>query len=297
MTGNILVFGSTGQLAQELKAVLPKAEFLDRATADLSKPETIVPLIKRQRYDAVVIAAAYTAVDRAEDESAVALEVNGKAPGLIAKVAAEMGSPVIYVSTDYVFDGSKDGWYAEGDATGPLGVYGRSKLMGEEAVRLATEKHIILRTSWVFSAHGSNFVKTMVRLSSRDELSIVADQEGCPTSARDLAGAIERIVVELKQLDHRFGTYHVASPHATTWYGLAEAVFAEMKSRGLRHPVLHAIKSSEYQTRACRPANSRLSSAKIEGAFGIRLPHWRQSVSQVMTDLLGPISERGDELM
>lgn len=229
-----------------------------------------------------------------EDESAVALEVNGKAPGLIAKVAAEMGSRVIYVSTDYVFDGSKDGWYAEGDATGPLGVYGRSKLMGEEAVRLATESHIILRTSWVFSAHGSNFVKTMVRLSSRDELSVVADQKGCPTSARDLARAIERIVVQLRPRDHRFGTYHVASPHATTWYGLAEAVFAEMSLRGLRHPVLHAIESSEYPTRARRPANSRLSSSKIEAAFSIRLPHWRQSVGQVITELLGPASERGN---
>lgn len=288
MTANILVFGSTGQLARELRAVLPNAQFLDRAAADLSEPDALAPLIRRQRYDAIIIAAAYTAVDNAEDDEANALRVNGEAPGFIAKVAAEMGSPVLHISTDYVFDGEKDGWYSEEDATGPLSAYGRSKLVGEEAIRLANDRHIILRTSWVYSSHGSNFVKTMLRLASRDELSVVSDQRGCPTSARDLARAIRSIVAQLKQHNELFGTYHVASPYETTWYDFAEAVFAELHERGRARPIVHAISSAEYPTRARRPANSRLSSAKLEAAFGVRLPHWRDNLREIVTELLGP---------
>lgn len=285
----ILVFGSTGQLARELaRAVWPEGAaltLLDRAAADLSRPETVGAVVKRQRPDVVVIAAAYTDVEGAEDDEATATLVNADAPGAIARAAAELSVPVVHFSTDYVFDGAKGAPYEETDEPAPINAYGRSKLAGEREVRLANPRHMILRSSWVYSAFGRNFLRTMLRLAeTRDEVSVVADQLGCPTAARDLAAATARLLPHLLGSQPPWGTYHLAGASGTSWFGFAEAIFAGLAAMGGKRPRLKAISTSAYPTKADRAPDSRLSSAAFTRAFGFGLPGFEQALPAVLRE-------------
>jgi dTDP-4-dehydrorhamnose reductase len=299
---HVLVFGSTGQVAVELARVEWKSDaaltFLDRSAADFSHPKTLGPLVEAHQPDIVIIAAAYTAVDRAQSDEASAMLVNANAPAAIAAAAAALSTPVIHLSTDYVFDGGKTGCYVETDAVGPINAYGRSKLAGEIAVRNANPKHLILRTSWIYSAHGRNFLRTMLRLAStREAVTIVADQHGCPTSARDLAQAIARASPRLLAVDAPWGTYHLAGATPTTWHGLAEAIFAELAARGLRRPRNNPVTTSAYPTPARRPLNSRLCSDGFAGVFGFRLPGFETAMPAVLSEALrAPLSAEVEEM-
>jgi dTDP-4-dehydrorhamnose reductase len=295
----LLVFGTTGQLGRELaRAAWPKdtaLAFLDRQAADLARPSTLPDIVREHRPDLVVIAAAYTAVDRAESEPDLAMTVNGEAPGTIAAGAAAIGVPVVHVSTDYVFDGSKPTPYTEDDPVAPLGAYGRSKEAGERAVRAANPRHVILRTAWVYSPFGANFVRTMLRLAeSREEVGVVDDQIGCPTAAGDLAAAIACLAPGLGS-DAPFGTYHAAGAGETTWHGFAEEVFRGLERRDLKRPRNRAITSAEYPTPARRPANSRLDASKLRSAFGLRLASYTEALPRVLDELVGTRDERKEQ--
>ncbi len=277
----ILVFGKTGQVAREL-AFLPETLCLDRDAADLSDPEACAALITQHRPDAVINAAAYTAVDKAENEEALATVINGAAPGAMARVCAELGIPLVQISTDYVFAGDGTAPWLPDDATGPLGAYGRSKLAGEEAVRAAGGTHVILRTSWVVSAHGSNFVKTMLRLGAeREALSVVADQIGGPTGAREIAAACHAIVRQLIADKGNSGTYHFSGAPDCGWSDFAREIFAQA---GLSC-VVTDIPSSAYPTSAVRPLNSRMDCSATEETFGIARPDWRATLTHILTEL------------
>jgi dTDP-4-dehydrorhamnose reductase len=291
MAPSVLVFGSTGQVARELAradwAAGTELVFLDRAAADLAKPERLGAVVASHAPDAIVVAAAYTAVDKAESEEDLAVAVNARGPATIAAAAAELDCPVVHLSTDYVFDGAKPSPYEEEDATGPLNAYGRSKLAGEEAVRAANPRHFILRTSWVYSAHGANFVRTMLRLAAtRDEVRVVADQQGCPTAAHDLACAIARVVPMAVAGTVPPGIYHLAGATATTWHGFAEAIFAELERRGLRRPANAAISTREYPTPARRPLSSRLSGSRAEATLGLSLAGFERALPRVLDEIL-----------
>ncbi|PKP85282.1 MAG: dTDP-4-dehydrorhamnose reductase [Alphaproteobacteria bacterium HGW-Alphaproteobacteria-2] len=222
----LLVFGATGQLARELARLLPAAGFLSRAEADLSRPEACAAAIAARAPGAVINAAAYTAVDRAEAEEALATRINAEAPAAMARECARRGIPLVQVSTDYVFDGSGTRPRAPGDTTAPLNAYGRSKLAGEEGVRAAGGAHAILRTAWVFSAHGANFVKTMLRLAEeREHLRIVADQTGGPTPAAALAAACVDIAEQLTRDPGKSGTYHLSGAPEVSWAAFAREIF------------------------------------------------------------------------
>lgn len=279
----ILVFGKTGQVARELAGLAPDATFLGRDEADLSDPPACAGLIETLAPDAVINAAAYTAVDRAEAEETVARTVNAEAPGAMARAAAVRGIPFVHVSTDYVFGGSGDAPFAPGDWTGPLNVYGHTKLAGEDAVRAAGGPHAILRTSWVFSAHGSNFVKTMLRLSETHyALSVVDDQFGGPTPATAIAAACLTIADRLRTAPELSGTYHLSGAPDTSWKGFAEAIF---RAAG-RNVAVNGISTKDYPTRAPRPLNSRLDCSSTAAAFGLERPDWRQSLEAVTAKLL-----------
>lgn len=278
---NILVFGYGGQLARELRR-LPGITALGRDQADLSHPESCAAAIRARRPDAVINAAAYTHVDRAEEEEDIATRVNGEAPGVMARACADLGIPLVHVSTDYVFDDMSDLARGETAAVGPLGAYGRSKLVGEEAIRAAGGRHAILRTSWVFSAHGANFVKTMLRLSdTRDRLTVVADQVGGPTPARALAAACVEVARQLVASAQKTGTYHFAGTPDVSWADFARAIFATAK----RKVQVQDIPSSEYPTPARRPRNSRLDCSLITAVFGVERPDWRAGLAEVLEDL------------
>jgi dTDP-4-dehydrorhamnose reductase len=292
---HVLIFGSTGQLARELAraewAAGAVLTFLGRDAADLSLPGTLGPLVEAHRPDIVIIAAAYTAVDKAEDDEALATTINAEAPAAIAEAASACSIPVVHLSTDYVFDGGKDGCYAETDTAAPINAYGRSKLAGEVAVAGANPKHLILRTSWIYSAHGVNFLRTTLRLAAtRAEVSVVADQHGCPTSARDLAQAIAAACPRLLAADAPWGTYHLAGASSTTWHGFAEAIFTKLAARGRRRPRNDAIATSDYPTRAKRPLNSRLCSEGFADMFGLRLPGFETAMPHVLSEVLGAAS-------
>ena len=294
----VLVFGSTGQVARELAranwASGTEVVCLDRAAADFSRPGSLGALVDAHAPDAVIIAAAYTAVDRAEGEEGLVARINAAAPGVIAAAAARHNIPVLHLSTDYVFDGTKDGPYTESDEVRPLGAYGRTKLAGEERVRAANHRHLILRTSWVYSAHGTNFVRTMLRLAAtRAEVGVVVDQRGCPTAAGDIADALARLVPQMLDPAAPSGTYHLAGASETTWHGFAEAIFVELSARGLPRPRNNPIRTSDYPTAARRPLNSRLSSDKIAAEFGVRLPGFEASLPAVLDELLGPAEAKG----
>jgi len=279
----LLIFGKTGQVARELAARAPGAVFLGRADADLSDPAACAAAIAHHAPQAVINAAAYTAVDRAEADEATAAIVNGTSPGAMARAAAAMGAPLVHISTDYVFPGGGSAAWAPGDATGPLGVYGRTKLAGEEAVCAAGGVHAILRTSWVFSAHGANFVKTMLRLSeTRDALNVVDDQIGGPTPAGDIAAACLTIAAALIGDPHKSGTYHFSGAPDVSWKGFACETFA----RAGRDVAVTGIATADYPTPAARPLNSRLDCRTTTEAFGIARPDWRDGLDAVL-DALG----------
>jgi dTDP-4-dehydrorhamnose reductase len=283
-----LVFGSTGQVARELRRAAGKlgieASFLDRAAADLADPEACAAAVRAAPADVVVNAAAYTAVDTAEDEPDLATLVNGTTPGAIAAACAEKGVPFLHVSTDYVFDGAPGRPWREADPTGPLGAYGRSKLAGEAAITAACPDHVILRTAWVFSAHGTNFVKTMLKVGrDRPEMRVVGDQHGCPTAAADIAGALWTIAEDWGRGRGRAGIFHYAGTPATTWAGFAEAIFA--RTRWPAKPRVTAITTADWPTKALRPANSVLDCGAIEGAYGIAQPDWQLGLDEVLEEL------------
>ena len=277
-----LVFGSTGQVAQELRVRLPDAVFLPRAEADLRNPETCAAAIAASDAEVVINAAAYTAVDQAESDEATAMLVNGTAPGLMARAAAARGIPFLHVSTDYVFDGTGAAAWHPDDETGPLGAYGRSKLAGEHAIHAAGGRFAILRTSWVFSAHGSNFVKTMLRLGkTRDTMAVVADQIGGPTAAGDIAAALIEMGRLLSLGLGAPGTYHFSGTPDVSWAAFAREIFHQA---GLQTQVTD-IPSAAYPTPARRPQNSRLDCSTLETVFGVSRPDWRSSLNKVLKDL------------
>jgi len=278
----LLVFGATGQVARELAKLRPGATCLGRDRADLADPAACAAAIRASGATAVINAAAHTAVDRAEAEEALATLVNGAAPTAMARECAALGIPFVQISTDYVFDGSGLDRWQPGDATGPLGAYGRSKLAGEAGVRAAGGSHAILRTSWVFSAHGANFVKTMLRLgASRDSLTVVADQIGGPTPARDIAAALLAMTDTLLANPVASGTYHFAGAPDVSWADFAREIFAQA---GMATTVTD-IPASDYPTPARRPGNSRLDCASLTETFGIPRPDWRVGLAGVLTEL------------
>ena len=291
----ILVTGREGQLARcLLDASAPGTEIiaLGRPDLDITDAGSVAQAIEATRPDIVVNAAAYTAVDRAEDDSDAAVRVNAFGAGNVATAAAAAGLPVVQMSTDYVFAGSARSPYSEDDAVGPLGVYGRSKRAGEMSVAGANPNHIILRTAWVYSPYGANFLKTMLRLADdRDTINVVADQAGSPTSARDLAGAM--LVACRHALtnpgDARWrGTFHLVGGGSTTWANFAAEIFRQSAARGGPFARVHPITTSQYPTRALRPAYSVLDTAKFQGVFGLRLPDWRDGLDRCLAELLKP---------
>ncbi len=288
---NILVFGSTGQVAMALQRLAARQGIdmvcLGRGQADLADPAACATVLAARidAFDVVINAAAYTAVDKAEADAEAAFAVNALAPTAMARVAAGAGKPFLQISTDYVFDGSGDRPWVVDDLTGPLGVYGASKLAGEQGVRAAGGVHAILRTSWVFSAEGSNFVKTMLRLGAvRDKLTVVADQVGGPTPAAAIADALLRMAQDLHRGRGASGTYHFAGHPDVSWAGFAREIFAQS---GMPVDVV-GIPTADYPTPARRPANSRLDCAGLAQVFGIECPDWRAGLAAVLADLRQP---------
>ncbi|AMC37183.1 dTDP-4-dehydrorhamnose reductase [Janthinobacterium sp. B9-8] len=293
----ILVTGKNGQLGFELQrslAVLGSVIAVDRENCDLSDPDAIRALVARIQPHVIVNPAAHTAVDKAESEPELAHAINTIAPQVFAEEAAKIGALLVHYSTDYVFDGTKDGWYSETDTPNPQSVYGKTKLAGELAIAAANPRHLIFRTSWVFGAHGGNFLKTILRLAGeRDELKIIADQHGAPTAASLLADmtahAIRQVLqiesVTDSQLTDLYGTYHLVAAGSTTWHGYAESVVELAKAAGvpIKAAQILAIPASSYPLPAPRPANSQLSTQKLQAAFGLCLPDWHDGVAQVMT--------------
>jgi dTDP-4-dehydrorhamnose reductase len=278
----ILIFGQTGQVARELAALGPDAVFLGRAQADLAHPDACARAIRAHSPRAVINAAAYTAVDRAESEEGLATTINAHAPATIARECAALGVPFVQISTDYVFDGTGEQPFAPDHPTAPLNAYGRSKLLGEQGVRAAGGVHAILRTSWVFSAHGNNFVKTMLRLGAeRAGLNVVADQIGGPTPADSIASACLVMARALQTAPEKSGTYHFAGKPPTSWAGFARAIMAQA---GLACAITD-IPASAYPTPARRPANSRLECSALQTSFGITPPDWQAGLARVMDQL------------
>jgi dTDP-4-dehydrorhamnose reductase len=288
----LVIFGANGQLGRELtRASWPQSvevAVFTREQASIVDPEQVRACLAAPDVGCVVNAAAYTAVDRAESETEAAFAINRDGARTLAQASAERGVPLIHVSTDYVFDGQKPGAYVEDDAVSPTGVYGASKAAGEAEIRATLKQHFILRTSWVFSAFGANFVKTMLRLArERDELRVVADQFGRPTATRDLAAAIVRIVARQREGSAVFGTYHFAGAGRASWHELASAVVAEQQPYTGRSPRVLPISSAEYPTPARRPANSELDTTRYEQTFGERPHSWREGLAEVVRELLG----------
>jgi len=280
----LVVIGRSGQLAQELARLAPGARFLGRDEADLDRPETLAPLIRTLAPAAVINAAAWTAVDAAETDEAAAHRVNAAAPAAMARACAELDIPLVQVSTDYVFDGAGERPFAPGDPTAPLGAYGRTKLAGEVGVRAAGGRHAILRTSWVFSAQGTNFLRTMLRLGAgREVLRVVDDQIGGPTPADDLARACLAIATALRERPGLSGTWHFSGGPDVSWAGFARAI---MDAAGLACRI-EGIPSADYPTPARRPANSRLDCTATRDEFGLDRPDWRDGVTRVLARLRG----------
>ena len=277
----LLIFGRTGQVARELQQLAPVLA-LGRDAADLAQPGACAAAIHAHRPRAVINAAAYTAVDRAEEEKDLATIINGAAPAEMALACAALNIPLVHISTDYVFPGTGHHPWAPGDMALPANAYGRSKWAGEEGIRASGCTHAILRTSWVFSAHGANFVKTMLRLSdTRDQISVVDDQIGGPTPARAIAAACLAIADQLQTDPGKSGTYHFSGAPDVSWCDFARAIF-RLTGRPTR---VHAILSSAYPTPAVRPLNSRLTCGATETAFAIRRPDWQAGLRDCLKDL------------
>ncbi len=287
----LAVTGKNGQVVSALHALAgPGLEIvaLGRPELDLARPDTVFKALREAKPDVVVSAAAYTTVDKAESEPDIAFAVNRDGAKAVARAANDIGVPVIHISTDYVFDGTKATAYVENDPTGPASVYGRSKLEGEQAVCESTDNYAVLRTAWVYSEYGSNFVKTMLRLSeSRDEINVVADQFGCPTSANDIAIAIVSIAKRLATdpSAHLRGVFHMSGTGETNWAGFAKQIFEFSAENGGKSMIVNDITTAQYPTPARRPANSRLDCSKLEEVYGIRLPEWQTSTRAVMAAL------------
>lgn len=280
----ILVLGATGQVALALRDRNQTHDitFLDRTNADFCDPPALTDAVKHTSADVIIIAAAYTAVDRAETEIDIAEQVNHHAVATIASAAAARAIPVLHLSTDYVFPGNGTTPWRPTDAPGPLGVYGGSKLRGERALMAAGGKHIILRTSWVFSAHGNNFVKTMLRLGgTRDTLNVVDDQIGGPTAADDIADVLLRLAVAIQPPGAPNGLYHFCGFPSSSWAEFAVEIFRQSQIDCAVHP----IATADYPTPAKRPLNSRLDCASLAADYGIEQPDWRKSLHQTLIQL------------
>lgn len=289
----------TGKHGQVVSALIERGAASGESIVTVGRPEldfwdseSVKAAIASTEPDVIVSAAAYTAVDKAESEPIEAFAVNADGPKTVAEVARTLGVPVIHLSTDYVFAGDKNTPYVEDDDTGPTSVYGRSKLAGEHNVAAATADHVILRTAWVYSPFGANFIKTMLRLSeSHDYLRVVADQYGTPTSALDIADAVLTIANRLRN-DHNpalRGVFHLTGSGSTTWAHFAEAIFTELEKRTGKKVTVEHIPTANYPTPASRPKNSRLSNDKLEKVYGIQLPDWRRSTAVVLERLFANV--------
>lgn len=296
----VLLFGANGQVGHELhRALAPLGEVVCTTrngtladgtrceTADFDAPDTLPELIARVAPDAVVNAAAYTAVDRAEDEPEAAFRANAAAPRAIAEACARRDALLVHYSTDYVFDGTATRPYREDDQTNPLGVYGASKLAGEQAIQASGARHMIFRTAWVYAAHGKNFLLTMLRLAKeRDELRVVADQVGTPTSAALIADVT---AAALRQSPMPSGLWHLTAHGQTSWHGFAEAIVRQATIQGVLHacPRVVPIATAQYPTRAARPAYSVLDSGRLRRDFGVATPDWGQGLASTLGGLRG----------
>ena len=291
----ILIVGNAGQLGRELEQIFAGVGpivAVDKESVDLADPDQTRELVRRAAPDLILNAAAYTAVDRAESEMALAHAINALAPRVLAEEAAERNALLVHYSTDYVFNGAKPEPWTEDDAPAPLNVYGASKLAGEHAIQNSRARHLIFRTSWVYGPHGSNFLLTMLRLArERDKLSIVDDQIGAPTTSIQLARATHAIVAGV--LAGRFGDaqswsglYHMTCGGSVSWFSFAQAIFARASQHlGFKAPELVPIATKDYPTPAARPRNSVLSNEKLHARFGVQLSHWESALDEVMERL------------
>jgi dTDP-4-dehydrorhamnose reductase len=293
----LLLFGSDGQVGWELqRSLAPLGNLValrrgDRG-GDMAEPVAVVDIVRQLRPDVIVNAAAYTAVDKAESERETAFAINASAPEVLAREARTQGALLVHYSSDYVFDGTGAAPWHEASPTGPLNVYGESKLAGEEAIRASQCRHLIIRTSWVFGARGQNFARTMLRLAQEKEaLTVIDDQHGAPTGAELLADASAHAIRSIDAHSTKAGTYHVTAAGETTWYGYAQHVIAAAQAAGVQVRVapeaVRPVPSSAYVTPARRPLNSRLTSSKFETAFGLRMPDWRCGVDRMLTEVMG----------
>ncbi|MGN6209322.1 dTDP-4-dehydrorhamnose reductase [Asticcacaulis sp.] len=289
----ILVTGKNGQVDTALQIEGERLGLeivrIGRPDVDLSKPETIETAVREIRPEVIISSAAYTAVDKAESEPELAQAVNGDAPGVLARLAAELDIPILHLSTDCVFSGDKDEPYTELDTPAPISVYGRTKLSGEEQVRAATDNHVILRISWVYSSLGSNFVKMMLHLSeTRGEVTVVADQLGCPTYAPEAARAVlaiaQQVVIDPDPTIR--GTFHLAGEGEATRADFAKAIFKGAGARGHKPVHVNPIATADYPTAAKRPLNARLNSDKLDEVFGLRLEPWQDSLDVCLDELI-----------
>ncbi len=301
----ILVIGKTGQVARALAATMPdnlrsrvRVEFLGRDSADLSRPEGLREVILGRQPNLVINAAAYTAVDKAEQEADEAAQVNAYAPRELALACSDLGIPFIQYSTDYVFPGTGSQAWREDDAVDPLSAYGRTKALGEKLVREACSRHLILRTSWVYDHDGKNFLRTMLKLGAeREVLRVVSDQMGAPTSSFEIAAATWKIAEQILGGDFKeWGTYHLTASGVTSWHGFALAIFEQARDLGLPLKVktVEVISTAEYPTPARRPMNSRLSNEKLARAFGFTLPSWERSLVECLARLTAELPHKGD---
>ena len=278
----LLVTGASGQVGGAVVAQ-SKTRGIEtlapaRAQLDLADTKSISAYLNTHKFSAIINCAAYTAVDKAEDDADLAIAINAKATGLLAQIAAERGVPILHVSTDYVFDGTKTMPYSEEDPTNPRSVYGASKLAGEQAIVAAGGNFAIVRTAWVVSANGANFINTMLRMAeTRDSLNVVNDQIGCPTSADDIAAALLMMQEAGAQ-----GLYHFVNGGTASWYDLAAHVFARAANAGYKVPQLHSIPTSAYPTRAVRPAHSVLDTSKFSHDFGSTPRDWQAAINTVL---------------
>ena len=288
-----LVTGADGQLGRELQRAAWPAGWevvaVNRAALDLRDPPAIAAVIASRPWNVVINAGAFTAVDKAETQVVDAWTINALAPAVLAAASERAGIPIVQISTDYVFDGTQEGGWNVGDPTGPLCVYGASKLGGELAVATACRRHVIIRTAWMVSPHGSNFVKTMLRLGAEcSKVRVVDDQRGSPTSARDLAEAVSIIAVRLTDdPEAPTGTYHFSNAGAVTWYGFARAIFDAAARRGRQAPIVEPIRTIDYPTAARRPRNSELAHAAILRDYGIAPRPWPTALDDLLDELIG----------
>jgi dTDP-4-dehydrorhamnose reductase len=293
----ILLTGATGQVGWELvRTLMPVGEVqaVERSQADLADLSSLRGIIQRQRPDVIVNPAAYTAVDKAETEQGQAFLINAEAPGVIAEEANKIGALLVHYSTDYVFDGTKSSLYVEDDTANPVNVYGASKLAGEQAIQAVAGDYLILRTSWVYASRGNNFLRTILRLAAeREELRIVADQIGAPTWARLIAETTAHIVRQslLEKRDSKFksGIYHLTTSGDTSWHGFAQKIVDIVREQGnltLKNKAIYPIPTTDYPLPAQRPANSRLSTQRLEQQFGLSLPSWDNALRLCMQELI-----------